>query len=288
MHVTLKTACMAAAISALAPPQALAACTPSSLVWSAQGVGVKGLSQSYTASDGSAVPVSIDDPSGAVGGLLPPTPAVLSYYQGGYGTAPTPLNLNPSYAQLIVGARLATLNAGAPASTVTTSFQLGVPGLGVEQLQFNLFDVDGETSARFLRQERYVVRGSLNGVAVAPSLAATSNMTAYGADTVTGTQPVNPSAPPPAGSLAPALGVLGVQFSQPVDRVEVVFSVDNQANPIVASSFPGFGFDNLSFCVRAATAPVEAVPTLSTWSAAGLPVALGLLTWWRQRRRGTA
>jgi hypothetical protein len=281
MSHTLRYIAAAAAGLVWSSASAQTACTPTDLIWQDQTLGIVSSGQSFATSSGTAVQVTFTDPSGAMRAGVGP------FYQGDY--APT-----DTHRELILDADLPTLY-GPPASTITTRFDLGLAGVGVSGLNFKLFDVDGETRAGYERQERYVIRGWLDGVAVTPTLSALPPTTvALSGNTAVGSGAVKPTELMPSGNaygtLAPTQGVLNVQFIQPVDRVDVIFSVDQATTP--NASTPGFGFDNLHFCTLSATtgstsSTLQRVPTLSGWGTVGLPVALGVLAWWRQRRRRT-
>lgn len=172
------------------------------------------------------VNLTVTDPSGSLNFPAPITPRNGSFYDANGST-------NNEYELLT---HLATLGA----STVTVEFDVsGDPSL----LSFDILDVDGQESARFLRQEVFTISGSYQGNPVNPSLIPTSQMQVSG-NTVRGFNEVGATALD--RGLAPAEGVLTVNFDQPVDKVTVVYSVDVQAPTVSQTSLPGFAIANLN------------------------------------------
>ncbi|QKX05657.1 tandem-95 repeat protein [Aquimarina sp. TRL1] len=122
---------------------------------------------------------------------------------------------------------------------VVVEVDLGISGIGVNSLNFELFDVDGELGA-FFRQEKYVITGFLNGATVLPVINASGSQLVT-ANTILG---VDPSEPNGATSEE---GTVYIGFPSAVDKVEIRFSIDAGAviNP---GSIPGFGIYDFNFC----------------------------------------
>ena len=128
---------------------------------------------------------------------------------------------------------------------VTMTVDLGVPGVGMEQVQCPIYDVDLGTWT-----DRIVARGFLNGQPVSPTYTSSSSNT-VGSGGIVGT----------AGSAnTEAGGNMWVTFLQPVDVVE--FDYDNIATQTDPSS-QVISLENISFC-EMPEADITAVKTVET------------------------
>lgn len=101
-------------------------------------------------------------------------------------------------------------NLNSTTERTVTEIDVGAPGVGVQELQFTIFDMDF-----FAGQFRdvMVVEGFLNGTSVSPVLTTGTAVTAIG-DTAVGIE---------ANDNAAAGGNVIVTFLSPVDRVEVTY-----------------------------------------------------------------
>jgi len=175
---------------------------------------------------GHSVGVSVSDPSGSLS-ATPPQPDNLPFYRGDEASAQT---------TLITSVDLASFG---DTNTLSIQLDLGVAGEGLNGVNFKLFDVDGNVGS-YLRQEKFVISGSLGGAAVTPILQGTSNHVITGNEVI-GVEAVN------SNSAASADGVLFVGFNSPVDTVTIEFSINPGSN-LVDGGNPGFGLYNINFC----------------------------------------
>ncbi len=205
--------------------------------------------------------LTVDDPSGAAGSLGVDD----TYYV--YSDEP----------EYIVYADLATLGA----DSITVNIDItGEP----EMVYFPLYDVDGQTDPAFLRQEVYTITGSYQGNSVSPVFTPTSQMQVTG-NTVRGYQEVKAN-PAETSGLEPLEGVLGVTFNEPVDNIQIVFSVDTQVTSISPSSEPGFGIGDIRLCdVQMPVDPRPAIPS-TNWVAliVLLSLIIGGVSFYRKRQ----
>ncbi len=175
--------------------------------------------------DGVSVDINVTDESNS---LVNATPAIFSFYQGDQAA---PVNA------LLFSSSLPTLGTD---NEVVIEVDLGDLGIGVDDLSFKLFDVDGELDA-FARQEQYVIAGALDGAEVLPAII-TGNIDVHDINghVVQGLLPTDP-----VGGNA-SQGVVQVAFDQPVDALTIRFSVAEGAliNP---GSTPGFGLFDMVF-----------------------------------------
>lgn len=74
---------------------------------------------------------------------------------------------------------------------LTYTIDLGRAGEGLNNVNFKIFDIDGEIG-RFLRQEKYVITGYLDSDVVNPYLSGSSIHTIAG-NKVLGNSPTDPS-----------------------------------------------------------------------------------------------
>ena len=154
------------------------------------------LSQSYTTS-GETLSISI---TGDTSYFLPNTssaPLTTNFDTGGLSPAEQSLELFLRYADV--------------SESVTITFDVGVSGVGVEELEFSIFDLDLGASAF---QDEITITGSLGGSSVTPSL------TAGVSHTVSGNVATGQS----AADSTSADGTLLVTFSNPVDQFVIVYS----------------------------------------------------------------
>ncbi|CAM1368751.1 hypothetical protein TSEDIMI_60055 [Tenacibaculum sediminilitoris] len=203
-----------------------AACSSpvSTLDWSNSNRWFPGvLSQSYTVGN-TNINFNVTYPSESSQPFRRPTTAFF-LYQGDQPVTKQTLNIS---------AILPALQDG----TVTTDFTIGDLGVGVDNLNFKIFDVDGEL-AEHLRQERYVINGYLNGNLVNPNLTVSGTQIISG-NTVLGYDPTDPIK---GNSID---GVLNVRFPSPVDRVEILFSIDDGSSAFPTSQ-ADFAIYNINF-----------------------------------------
>ena len=172
-----------------------------------------------------SVDLDIDDPSGS---LVNATPVIYSFYQG---DQPQAVNA------LLFASSLPVLGT---TNQVRISIDLGEFGIGVDEVSFKLFDVDGEID-NFERREQITVSGFLNDTPVMPTLI-TGNVDVHDIanNVIYGNLPVDPE----GGNSA--LGVVNVAFTQFIDTLVIEFAIEEGAliNP---GSTPGFGLYDISF-----------------------------------------
>lgn len=204
------------------------------------------------------------------------TPINTDFYEG-----------NGSASEYDIYARLATLGSDAITLDIDLS---GDPAA----ISFELYDVDGHEDPAFLRQEVLTITGSYQGNPVDPILVPTSQMQVSG-NTVTAYQLVKASSADSEG-LEPQEGTLSVAFNYPVDNVQIVYSVDVQAQNVSSSSRPGFGIGNIdvtcaeNLVVNEPNAPIiQAVPSVS-WAALVtlLSALIGLVAYRYKAKRNQA
>ncbi|MEL6323688.1 MAG: DUF11 domain-containing protein, partial [Pseudomonadota bacterium] len=126
-------------------------------------------------------------------------------------------------------------NLESSTESVDVTMDVGTAGLGVQDLQFSMFDIDF-AAGQF--RDRIEVTGSLGGVSVTPILTPASSTVVVG-NVAVGTEGVPSTA---------ATGNLIVTFLSPVDRVVV-----NYGNPeaSTAVSNQAMAIHDLNYCPRA-------------------------------------
>ena len=138
---------------------------------------------------------------------------------------------------------------------VTMEMDIGTPDIGVEALQFTIFDVDlgGWT-------DRIQIRGFLDGVAVTPLLTPSAQNYISGNEAIG--QNGNAASTSGAGNVT-------VTFNQPVDRVEWDYGNDISAGPDPA--FQIIAMHTINMCGRR-KADLNAIKTVEAYD----PSSLGL------------
>ncbi|WP_395375671.1 hypothetical protein [Marinicella sp. W31] len=171
------------------------------------------------------VEINIEDVSNA---LVNATPVIYSFYQG---DQPQPVNA------LLFATSLPRLGTS---NRVRISINLGDMGIGYDDVNFKLFDVDGEIN-NFERREQVTVSGFINDVEIMPTLI-TGNVDVHDiqGNVIYGNLPVDPI----GGNSS--LGVVEVSFTELIDTLTIDFAIEEGAliNP---TSMPGFGLYDLSF-----------------------------------------
>lgn len=206
-------------------------CMNDTLDWNQQSIF-----PSFPQSLGSrSVDLSISDSVGAMPFF---TPINTDFYAG-----------NGTDSEYDIYARLVRLGT----SSITINIDItGEPSM----LNFELYDVDGQSDSAFLRQEVYTIIGSYQGNLVNPVFTSTNQMQISG-NTVRAFEEVKANATGTNG-LEPEEGTLGIAFNQPVDSVQIIFSIDVQAATISSSSRPGFGIGNIDISCIAKDPVIEA------------------------------
>ncbi|WP_268121913.1 hypothetical protein [Roseivirga pacifica] len=203
--------------------------SPTVLDWSENTWAPGAMSNTYTVL-GNTFHFTITDPSGAMLDS-PPAPVDLPVsgpnYQGGFDSIDD---------QLIVAADINTLGTS---NLITTTIEMGVSGVGLENVSFKLFDVDGNTASGKVYEEQYTIRGYLNGVEVAPALIGNS-----GYQTISGNV-INGLIEAPTTGASSGNGTVEVYFAQAVDRVEIDFGIAPGGD--INGSRPGFGIYDIVF-----------------------------------------
>ncbi len=160
------------------------------------------LAENYS-TNGETLNVSI---AGDTGNFVPDStsaPVTASFDTGGLSPAELSLELFIDFINL--------------SDSITITFDVGQAGVGVEELQFLIFDVDfGE--AQF--QDEVIVMGYLNGVAVSPTLTPSSSNTVSG-NIATGQVQTSETS---------SNANLGVTFNAPIDQFEVTYKNGSLAN----------------------------------------------------------
>jgi uncharacterized repeat protein (TIGR01451 family) len=174
---------------------------------------------------------------GAVGGNT--TPVSQNTYTGG---------ISPAEHSIGVAADFNTTS-----QFVTMEMDVGTPDIGVEALQFTIFDVDlgGWT-------DRIQVRGFLDGVAVSPLLTPSAQNYISGNEAIG--QNGNANATSGAGNVT-------VTFNQPVDRVEWDYGNDASAGPNPA--FQIIAMHTINMCGRR-KADLNATKTVEVYDPSNL------------------
>ncbi len=219
--------------------------------------------------DGVRVDIEVEDTSNS---LVNATPVIYSFYQGDQAA---PVNA------LLFSSSLPVLNTN---NEVVINIDLGDAGVGVEDLSFKLFDVDGEVDS-FERQEKYVISGALNGMEVLP-MVITGNIDVHDItnQVVHGLLPTDP-----VGGNS-SQGVIQVSFDQPIDALTIAFSIEEGAL-INENSTPGFGLYDIVFsavkpdlaievsnCVNGIRPDDDMVYTVTATNLSGLNVDAAVLS----------
>lgn len=196
----------------------------SALDWAAAAWTPTSLSGSYTVA-GKPIALTVSDAAGALISTAPYyTPANAAFYQGGLPSVENGLNFAAQDSKLT------------PAG-IGITIQLGPEGIGVSDLRFKLFDLDG--NGTLTRIEQVVVSGSLAGAPVLPMLSGGS------AVSISGNQARGTIDSATTGSGSGA-GTLEVGFDGRVDQVTLTWG--NAPLTISTSGSPGFALHDLSFC----------------------------------------
>lgn len=197
----------------------------STLDWTTSTWSAGILSNSYTI-NGNPISINVTDTSDALLNSPFALPLSAQFYQGGLASIDE---------SLVFAVDLDTLGTN---NEIKISLDLGDFGTGLDNISFDLFDIDGELG-NFLRQEEVTINGSLATTPVSPTI------TASGSQIITGNivVGVNPADPTGANSND---GTVSVSFASPVDRIEVTFKIIN--SPIInPGSQPGFSIYNITF-----------------------------------------
>lgn len=199
--------------------------------------------------NGNNIEISVSDLANALINYPPQLPFSAAFYQGDQTTIDE---------TLLFAVDLPTFGT---TNTLTIEMNFGDSGVGLRDVAFSIFDVDGELGS-FFRQEQYTINGFLGTTAVNP------NLTVAGTQTVSGNTVLGVDVAPPYGAGSDT-GTIRATFPSAVDRVVVEFEIATGAiiNP---GSRPGFGIHNIDFAYCAVAAP-EPVPTI------GQPARLTML-----------
>ncbi|MHA7102324.1 RHS repeat domain-containing protein [Roseivirga pacifica] len=203
--------------------------SPTVLDWSENAWAPGAMSNTYTVL-GNTFDFTITDPSGAMLGA-PPAPYDLPLsgpnYQGGFD------NIDD---QLVIAADINTLGTS---NIITTAIDMGVSGIGLDNVSFKLFDIDGNTATNKVYKEQYTIRGYLNGVEVAPALIGNSGYQIISGNVINGLIEA------PTTGASSGNGTVGVYFTQAIDRVEIDFGIAPGGD--INGSRPGFGIYDIVF-----------------------------------------
>ena len=174
---------------------------------------------------------------GQIGGVN--TPVTQTTYTGG---------ISPAEHSVGIAADFDTT-----AQFVTMEMDIGLASIGVEALQFSIFDVDlgGWT-------DRIQVRGFLDGTAVTPVLTPSAQ------NFISGNEAIGQNGNAAQTSSA---GNITVTFNQPVDRVEWDYGNDSSAGPNPA--FQIIAMHTINMCGRR-LADLNAVKTVDVYDPANL------------------
>ncbi|MFV0424156.1 MAG: hypothetical protein ACK5K7_01080 [Bacilli bacterium] len=111
---------------------------------------------------------------------------------------------------------------------VERKINLGVPGIGYNNVEFDLYDIDGMDD-QYDRRESVTVTGYYDGVPVLPDITSSSTMLNISNNIITGYSAVagNPDLTTgPTGGDSPDLGRVHVSFPTAIDSVILSFTVD--------------------------------------------------------------
>ncbi len=201
--------------------------------WSNRSWTPAALSGSYVLA-GKPVAINVTDVDGALISTSPFfTPVNVAFYSGGLGAPDAALNF---------AARSSDLEEDG----ITITLDLGPDGIGVEELRFALFDIDG--NANYSRYEGVTVTGSLGGVPVAPMLSGGAQIS------ISVNQARGTADAPPTGAQA-GDGTLQVGFAGRVDTVTI--SWGEAPGTTNTSGQPGFALHNFSICTPPTGLTVE-------------------------------
>ena len=174
---------------------------------------------------GKPIAINVADPGNAlISGSPLFTPAHAPFYRGGLATTQNALNF-------------AARDVPLTGNDISITIDLGPTGIGVENLRFMLFDVDG--SPNFPRLEQAAITGSLGGTDVPAMLAGGSAISVQG-------NRARGFADSPNTGASSGAGTLTVGFDGRVDRVTI--SWGNAPGSTATAGEPGFALHNLVFC----------------------------------------
>jgi uncharacterized repeat protein (TIGR01451 family) len=213
-----------------APPDPLSCAAPGMMSWPGQTWAAGTLTNSYSADDGTPFDFTFSNDTGffvnnaAFGGQ---TPLLSNLLTGG----------QPSATSLLY-----VVNFDTSARQVDLDFDVGVAGVGVDSLQFGMFDVDEnpDTTANINFIDRMTVTASLGGVSVPVTISGGPSNSVAG-NVVTGIA---------ASASATSDGNMWVTISQPVDNVLIEYDNDPAVNPSPGQQ--GVGLHTIEFCPQAA------------------------------------
>ncbi|EDP95696.1 probable aggregation factor core protein MAFp3, isoform C [Kordia algicida OT-1] len=194
--------------------------------WSTSGWNSGETSNSYIVG-GAPISFTTTPPSG--GSFFGGSPAVAPFYQG---------DLAVTDDQLII----ATLASELDGNEVNITIDLGASQVGLEGVNFSLFDIDGGDNGSTVNyREIITIQGFLDGTPINPIILGSSIHTIA-------TNVVTADAfEVPTSGAASADGVLGVYFTSAVDQVVINFELAPGAT-YTGSSSPGFSLYNVNFC----------------------------------------
>ncbi|OUS21604.1 hypothetical protein A9Q93_00500, partial [Nonlabens dokdonensis] len=194
--------------------------------WSTSGWNSGETSNSYTV-NGAQLLFTAAPPTG--GSFTGGSPAVAPFYQG---------DLAVTDDQLILASLASDLDGG----SIDLTVDLGTSQVGLEGVNFSLFDIDGGNNGSTVNyRESVTVQGFLNGAPVSPILLGSS------IHTITGNVVTADAVEVPASGSASSDGVVSVYFTSRVDQVVVSFTLVSGAT-YTGSSSPGFSMYDVSFC----------------------------------------
>jgi uncharacterized repeat protein (TIGR01451 family) len=174
---------------------------------------------------GKPIAINVADPGNAlVSGSPLFTPNNAPFYRGGLAATQSALNFAARDVPLM-------------GNDISITIDIGPEGIGVENLRFMLFDLDG--SATFTRIEQATITGSLNGTNVPVMLAGGNAISVFG-------NSARGVADSPNTGASSGAGTLSVGFDGRVDRVTI--SWGNAPETTATTGEPGFALHNLVFC----------------------------------------
>lgn len=205
--------------------------------WTNRSWAPASLSGSYSLA-GKPIDIVIVDGDGALISSSPFfTPVNAAFYEGGLGQADESLNF-------------AAVGSTLQEEGVQITLELGPTGVGVEDLRFALFDIDGNNQRS--RYEGVTVTGSLNGTPVAPMLEGGAQISISG-------NKARGTADSPTTGTASGDGTLNVGFAGRVDRVTI--SWGQAPGTTNTTGQPGFALHDLSICTPPTGISVEKTST---------------------------
>ncbi|NBC64041.1 MAG: hypothetical protein GVY07_00080, partial [Bacteroidetes bacterium] len=201
--------------------------------WSDYKTGPNGLGQWPSTSlnntyinDGVNFEYLVDPPPGGLATFLP---VVGPLYEGGLGSVDD---------QLILAASAGNIDG----NSIVVEIDMGVPGIGLENVGLTLFDIDGgNNGSTVMYGEQVTITGEISGTTVSPTITGTSIHTISG-NTVTADETDSPNTGTNSGD-----GNVDVEFNSAVDKVRIEFTLAPGAD-FVSGSEPGFSVYNLDYC----------------------------------------